>query len=51
MCVYCNGHELSIRNDSAPNPCIPNPCQNGGMCSVIQNTDTFSCLCINRFIG
>ncbi|KAJ8034212.1 Neurogenic locus notch-like protein 1 [Holothuria leucospilota] len=31
------------------NPCNPNPCQNGGFCSI--NGNTFSCQCVGLFTG
>lgn len=34
-----------------PNPCHPNPCKNGGMCTRSDSEEKFSCICEEGFKG
>lgn len=38
-----------LRIHTAPAPCSPNPCQNGGNCAPLGTT--YSCTCINGYTG
>ncbi|CAF4049350.1 unnamed protein product, partial [Rotaria sp. Silwood1] len=45
-CVICPCPTATV---TTYNPCIPNPCQNSGGCSVVQNTA--QCFCQPAFTG
>lgn len=51
MCLSCNQQFTQKRGNTILNPCSPNPCLNGGMCSATNNYSTFSCFCIGHFTG
>ena len=45
MCYQgnCVNSALYLKNATLGNPCVPNPCQNGGIC--VQNATTASLFC------
>ena len=46
----CN-HDLTTMWTSIRDPCIPNPCQNGGICSDSNFSGHYSCLCSPDWTG
>ena len=50
MCPECSAQDLTIRFGSTNSVCLPNPCQNNGLCMVLAN-DTFICTCTSEYIG
>ena len=46
----CN-HDLRTMWTSIRDPCIPNPCQNGGICSDTFFTGNYSCICSPDWTG
>ena len=40
----------TVTTTTLPDPCIPNPCQNGGECNALGGSD-FSCFCFPEWTG
>ncbi len=48
--VAGNDQYDSLSNETVYNPCLPNPCQNGGLCTIGFG-NVFACYCPHSFTG
>ena len=50
FCLYLNASYVLL-SFTEPNPCHPNPCKNGGVCTRSDSEEKFSCICQEGFKG